>query len=82
MTWYDTLKTYFSIVWSNVRDFPILNTGLVFKDLLFGFLGLSCLFFIFKTLFSIDGEDCYISFSLPSRSHKEKIDALRIYDER
>lgn len=80
MGFFDTVREYFSILWSNVSDFPILNTGLYFKDLFWGFIGLNVLGFLLSRIFGFSPVGP--SFRVGSRSSKEDISENRRSDER
>lgn len=80
MGFFDTVREYFSILWSNVSDFPILNTGLYFKDLFWGFIGLNVLGFLLSRIFGFSPVGP--SFRVGSRSLKEDISENRRSDER
>lgn len=81
MSFFETVSQFFSIVWDSCKDFPILNTGLVFKDLFFGFIGFSVLVFLFKSFFGFSGSDSVVPF-VGSRSRRENLSESRRYDER
>ena len=80
MSFFDTVQQFLNIVWSNVEDFPILNTGLVFKNFFFGFLGLSVLGFLLSKFFGFSPVSP--RYGVGFRSRHESISESRRNDER
>lgn len=80
MSFFETVSSFLSIVWSSVSNFPILNSGLVFKDVFFGFIGLGVFSFLLSRFFGFSPN--FSSFRVGARSSSERISDDRFYDER